>query len=481
MQPMKTILACLFSLVLLDAAVAQVPGTETTTAPVEANEPLSPAVRRAEELRRQRVTPVVRAYRKARPAVVNISSQRLVAGGLSPFGRDPFDDIFPIPGLTRRVPVQSLGSGVVIHPDGYVATNAHVVRRAHKVTVTLNDGEKFEAKVLSAAPEIDLAVLKIDLPEGRTLQHLPMGRSDDLMVGETVIAIGNPLGLANTLTTGVISALKRNLDFPQGRGRRIRIAGLVQTDAPINPGNSGGPLLNIHGQWIGINTAIRADAQNIGFAIPIDRLAAELTDLMDFERINRVVFGARVVHKVLPDGPAAYVLSVREGTPAAGVLVPGDRILAVDGNDLASVAGFACTMVQRQAGDAVGLRVRRNGDTQDVRIELAAKPKPDGAKLARRLWGVKLREITPDLAEALNLPAERGLLVVGIEAGSPADRVGLRLKDLLFQVGRLYVKDLDDLGLVLEDLQPGEALRIGIVRGNVRAWADLVARKPVEE
>ena len=419
-----------------------------------------------------RVTPVVLAYRKARPAVVNISARQLVTRRVSPFGLDPFDEVFPDL-FRRRVPVRSLGTGVVVHPDGYVVTNAHVVRRARKITVTLHDKSKLRARVISADSAKDLAVLKIEPPGGRPLPHLPMGRSDDLMVGETVIAIGNPLGYANSLTTGVISAVGRNLEFRGG----VKIAGLIQTDAPINPGNSGGPLLNIHGRWIGINTAIRADAQNIGFAIPVDILAGELPGLLDFERINRVIFGAEVAQRHLESGTEVRVVSVRPATPAAKALQGGDRILALDGTPVRQIPDFSCGMLAVKAGQKVRLKLRRAGREITVAITLAPKPKPNGKLLAEKLFGMTLRPLTPELAKSLRLPAERGLLVVGIDADSPAADLGVNLKDILFQIGRYYVKDLDALGIILEDVKPGARVRIGIIRGNVQAWATIRARR----
>jgi serine protease Do len=420
-----------------------------------------------------RVTPVVEAYRKVRPAVVNISSEKVVTTRWG-FGPDPFEDIFPSP-FRRRVPVQSLGSGFLIHRRGYVVTNAHVVRRARSVRVSLHDGRTLDARVLSAAPEHDLAVLKVE-PGAADLPHLRLGRSDDLMVGETVIAIGNPLGYANSLTTGVVSAVSRTLEFRGG----VRYEGLIQIDAPINPGNSGGPLLNIKGELIGINTAIRADAQNIGFAIPVDALADELTDLLDFERINRVRFGAAVEQRHGDAGCEVVVTAVRGGTPADGALAAGDRIAGVNGRAVEQIPDFTCEMLGVRPGEPVTLRVVRDGVQRVATVRLEAKPRPDGKALAEKLFGLTLKPVDAELARDVRLATDRGLLVVGVEAGGTGDRVGIRLKDVLFQVGRYYVDDLETLGEILESIRPGQVVRVGIVRGNVAVWTRLRAQEPQE-
>ena len=420
-----------------------------------------------------RVTPVVLAYRKANPSVVNISTEKIVTRRFGGFGRDIFEDIFPSP-FRRKVPVQSLGSGFLVHPAGYVVTNAHVVSRATKISVTLADNTTAAARVISADGDTDLAVLKIEPPNGASLPYLPLGRSDDLMVGETVIALGNPMGLAHTLTTGIVSAVDRELVFRQG----VRYPGLIQTDAPINPGSSGGPLLNIRGELIGINTAIRADAQNIGFAIPVDKLMEQVPDLVNFERINRAVFGATVAQCHGSDCEELCVTAVRPGTPAEGKLKVGDRVTALNGRQLKQIPDFTCGMLALGAPSKAELECFRDGKRVNVVVNILAKPKPDGKALARGLLGMTLKEVTPASARELRLPLEHGLMVVGIDVGSPAERIGLRLKDVIFQVGTAYVADLDSLGMILEEVQAGQGMRIGVARGNVATWVTLRARKP---
>ncbi|MDP7348694.1 MAG: trypsin-like peptidase domain-containing protein, partial [Phycisphaeraceae bacterium] len=208
-----------------------------------------------------RRTPVVRVFEQSRNAVVNISTTQIVQLR-DPLGFDLFEQFFHMP-RRRTFRRQSVGSGFVLHEAGYIVTNAHVVARTAERKVLFADERAFDAQVVALDHEHDLAVLKIDA-DG-PLATLPLGTSHDLMVGETVIAIGNPLGLSDTVTAGVISAVDRELEFGDGKSFK----GLIQTDASINPGNSGGPLLNILGDLIGVNTAMRGDAQNIGFAIPV--------------------------------------------------------------------------------------------------------------------------------------------------------------------------------------------------------------------
>ncbi len=423
-----------------------------------------------------RVTPVVLAYRRAKPAIVNISATR-VARVRGLFNNPFFDDVFP----SRPRRTTNLGSGVIIHPGGFVVTNAHVIQQARRIVVTTAEDVRYEARAIASDRACDLAILKLDPndplpgedgrrpPASNTLPHLPLGRSDDLMVGETVIAVGNPLGLSNTLTMGIISATDRTLRF----GDESVFEGLIQTDAPINPGNSGGPLLNIKGEFIGINTAIRADAQNIGFAIPVDRLGDELVDLLDVERMKRVVFGARIVRPRRDRGGGLLVQQVRLETPAAEGLQAGDRVVAIDGEPVEQLTDYVFAMLSAEAGRTLRFTVRREGVRRTVEVTLARRPKPDGRKLAQRLLGLTLREITPELAREWSLPARSGLVVVGVDRGGPGDRIGVELKDVVFQVGRIHVGDLDELGAVLEDVRPGEALRVGVARRNIVAWATL--------
>jgi serine protease Do len=416
-----------------------------------------------------RLTPVVRACRKAGPAVVNIATTRTIPARLGFFGRNLFEDIFPGRSYSRRVPVTSLGSGVVISPDGYIVTNAHVIRGAQEIHVTFDTPKQHAARVIVADDEADLAIIKIDPPaDGGGWPHLPPGRSHDLLVGETVIAIGNPMGYTNTVTTGVISATRRTLRFRDG----LTYENLIQTDAPINQGNSGGPLLNVKGELIGINTAIRPDAQNIGFAVPVQTLKAMLPRMLDIERLNRVVFGARLAGR---DG-RVVVASLREGSPAHGPLQVGDEVLAIRSRPVRQITQAVFALLDVNADEPIAFQLRRDGQVIDATVTIQPRPRPDARTLAAKRLGLRVRDVTAELAGRHGLGVRDGVLVIGVEDGSPADRLGIRLKDIIFRLGGYTVRDLESLGQVLEDAPADRPLRIGVLRGNIAVLADILLR-----
>ncbi|MBW2660798.1 MAG: trypsin-like peptidase domain-containing protein, partial [Deltaproteobacteria bacterium] len=243
----------------------------------------------------ERENPVVKAVRKVSPAVVNINSEYEVRRRVNPFSgfsRDPFFDSFFKdffdPGFEQRYKRTSLGSGVIIDGKrGLILTNAHVLAKSATITVILNDERKFDARIIGADPDSDLAVLRIS--SKNPLPAVEMGDSNDLMIGETIIAIGNPFGFSNTVTTGVISAINRSI-----RADDAVYHDFIQLDASINPGNSGGALLNINGELIGINTAIYAKAQGIGFAIPINKAKRIVSDLIQYGKVVQIWLGLTV-------------------------------------------------------------------------------------------------------------------------------------------------------------------------------------------
>lgn len=402
------------------------------------------------DTRALRRTPIVDAYEKARDSVVNISAVEKVE--VPRWGVNIFGEIQSVPSQQRDA--RSVGSGFVIHEKGYIATNAHVVSAGSQLTVTLADGTEYEARIIGRDTSRDLAVIKIDAP--RLLTPIRLGRSDDLMIGEQTIAVGNPVGLHNTVTVGVLSALHRELEVDG----RVVYRDVIQTDASINPGNSGGPLLNILGELIGVNTAIRTDAQNIGFAIPVDQLREILPEVLDYEKLNKVVVGLRVGGNDPPK-----IAGVREGSPAdrAGVK-PGDIIAAVDGHPLPRMLDYHVAMLERKAGDKVPVRILRDGNATEIKIAVEPAPRPDGKKLALEKLGLTLAEVKEDVAKRFQLRRPVGVIVIGVEPRSPSDHVGIRPGDLLVSMGSSWLTDMEMVGSLLSEAKKGDAFDIGFLR-----------------
>src|SRR5205809_804309 len=334
------------------------------------------AAARGAESDPERRSLVVQAVEKASPAVVNVSTEQVVERRASPFPfpQDPFfeeffrDFVDPRP---RRFKTTSLGSGVIVAADGTIMTNVHVIERASRVRVTLNDQREFDATLVGADADADIAVLRVKA--GGDLPHIPFGTSADLMIGETVIAIGNPFGLSHTVTTGVVSAVGRSL-----RDEERTYTDFIQTDASINPGNSGGPLLDIKGELIGINTAIYGKAQGIGFAIPVDRAQRVMKDLVSYGEVRHAWVGL-VVQNLTPD--LAQHFGVRRGVVVAQVepkspaeaagVQRGDRLLGLGGTPLRSVAELRRKMIELRSARSVLLSVGRGPYQYNVNVPLA--------------------------------------------------------------------------------------------------------------
>jgi serine protease Do len=346
-----------------------------------------------------------------------------------------------------------VGSGFVIHADGYIVTNAHVVARSTDRTVTFADGREFDAQVVASDREHDVAILKID---AGNLQPLTLGRSSDLMPGETVIAIGNPLGYAHTVTAGVVSAVNRDLVFSKEHVLR----GLIQTDASINPGNSGGPLLNVLGELIGVNSAVRGDAQNIGFAIPVDQVRRLLPELLDVERRYRIRSGMKLSTK---DNPRVIFIEPESPAQKAGIRV-GDVLREIDGEPLNESVDFHIALIGRQPGDRLGLRLQRQDEIIRTSLELAGLSKPDAPGLIRQRLGLKVRPLPASLAKDLGLPGGGGFVVVEVEPESPTGRIGMRSHDVLVALGRYYPTTLEELGQLLEQFDSDDRVSVTYLR-----------------
>ena len=315
----------------------------------------------------KRRTPLVIAVEKVSPAVVNIYTSETGISLRNPFrnfGNNLFDQFFNDFISKNRNNKKSLGSGVLINKEGYILTNEHVVARASKIHIALSDKREFEARVIGADIKSDLAIIKID--SDQFLPFVPMGRSDDLMIGEQVLAIGNPFGLRHTVTTGIISALNRNIRT----GKNEVYSDFIQVDASINPGNSGGPLLNVNGALIGINTAIYQKAEGIGFAIPIDNAKRIVDELIRFGKVRRGWLGVSVQemnqqllrHFQLDKNKGVLVIRVAEKSPAAVAgLKRSDVIVAIGNHEVASKADFRAQMSSYTVDDRVRFAILREG------------------------------------------------------------------------------------------------------------------------
>ncbi len=391
--------------------------------------------------RRLRRTTTVEAVEKVRHSVVNISSTQRVKPRPSFFSR------FRYPDKTTT------GSGFVIHQNGYIVTNDHVVARSTDHRVRFVDGSEYEAVVVARDRLHDLAVLHIDAD--RPLIPLELGRSDDIMLGEDAIAIGNPFGLENTITRGVISATNRTLEFDPG----VVYEDLIQTDASIHPGNSGGPLLNAVGELIGVNTAIRADSENLGFAIPVDQLRAILPEMLDITKLYQVQFGMRV------SGPRSEIVELVDGSPAdrAGLRL-GDIVLDVDRKPIRRPVDFSFAMLDYRAGDSVPIRIRRKGDTKRVEVRLTEIPKLDTAELAWRRLGLRLKPLTRAVAAKVGQRHDVGLVITDVAPRGPAARHDIRAGDLLVGLGRYRAWPLKKVGMLLQDAQYDDPADVVIYR-----------------
>ena len=391
----------------------------------------------AEDRAFSRETPVVRAVRLAGPAVVNINTKEIVHGR-SPFHYLPNDEMFNrffkdfFEPFQRDYTRSSLGSGVIIDGrQGLVLTNEHVVARATEIKVTLGDEREFIAELVGSDPDSDLAVLQIQTDQ--PLPSLPMGDSSDLMIGETVIAIGNPFGLTHTVTTGVISAVDRSLKA----GDRV-YRHFIQTDASINPGNSGGPLLNINGELIGINTAIYDRAEGIGFAIPIDKAKRIVKDLISYGEVQPVWLGLSLqslderlaAHFRTPNNRGALITAVDRDGPAHGSdLAKGDVVVSLDKSRVDSVDDYEDLLKGYANRDTVTLTVYRQGKPRRISLRAVTLTDPKALELGWKLFGLRVAEKPRD---------RRMYLEVGsVRRGSPSDQIGLKSGDIIHRVNEI--------------------------------------------
>ncbi len=399
-----------------------------------------------------RRTPVVAAVEKIGPAVVNISAERLVRRR-----PDFFEQFFDF-GLERRdrgYTTDSLGSGVIVDPTGTVVTNDHVISGASRIFVTLSDGRELQAEVLGADADSDLAVLKVESKS--PLKAVRLGTTSDILIGETAVAVGNPFGFTNTVTVGIVSAVHRTVKGEAGR----TYSDFIQTDAAINPGNSGGALANILGELLGINTAIVGGANNIGFAIPIERVRRVTDDLLRFGEVKPVWLGLRGTtlsaerSRASSKGLGLRIQSVYPDSPAAraGLLV-GDVVVAMNGKPVESREDFDTALASTGSGQTLSLDVRRRGAERTVTLTTARAPEDLGLTVLRREIGLTLSQ------------GRSGLVVSGVARDSLADRKGLARGDRVIAVNGRKTATVDDLGRAVEAGLSRSSLVLVVVRGG---------------
>ena len=410
-----------------------------------------------------RRTPIVKVYQDTHKSVVNIAGERLVS--TSVWSGFDWPDMFDLGGPRYQRQVAVLGSGLVVHEDGYVITNAHVIKSAERIKVVFSDGSEFAAEIVSADESKDLAVLRI--PAQKKLPFIHLGHSNDLMIGETVIAIGNPYGYSNTVTSGVVSAVGRDIQITED----FWLRGLIQTDAPINPGNSGGPLLNINGELIGVNTAVRAEAENIGFAIPVDTLADNLSHMLMPEKLRRVRLGLSMARMKSVSGYNGLVVdSVSKESPAAEKgIAAGDIILEIDGSRLTSVIDFYIKMLSKEIGEPINVTYIRPTASliqkRTVELTMQYRPLPDGQRLVNRFFQMQVSELTERVARKFGFQSAYPILVVtDVERGGVADQAGLEGGDLILQINNATVRDVKELSLEMEKVNEGDLVDVKIMR-----------------
>ncbi len=421
---------------------------------------------------------------KAKPGVVNIRTVKIVKGGGrvfrhffgKPFGdNDPFKDFFgPNPGQDpqREFKQRSLGSGFIIDRKGYIVTNNHVVENADQIKVKLANEKEFDAKIVGRDPKTDLALIKI--AASSDLVPLKIGDSDALKVGTWVVAIGSPFGLEQTVTAGIVSAKGRII----GSGP---YDDFIQTDASINPGNSGGPLINMKGEVVGINTAIIASGQGIGFAIPINLADGIIAQLKTSGEVTRGWLGVGIqdltpelaeYYKV-KDKKGVLVTHVFKGDPAdKGGIKAKDIIIKIDGKPVPTARELSGTIAGIAVGKKIAILLIRDGKEKTVYIKVA-KRKDDESLVSKEAessngLGLMASELTPEIAKQLGFDEnEMGVMITGVKPGSKGELAGVRQGDLIKEINRKPVSTLNDYQKKMQKIKKGETIHLLIKRSRI--------------
>lgn len=437
----------------------------------------------------------VELAKKVKPGVVNISTTKVIKGGgrvfrhFSPFfrERDPFRDFFGeefwerfFGDIPQRDYVQrSLGSGFIIDQEGYIITNNHVIEGASEIRVRLSNEKEFPAEMVGRDPKTDIALIKIKSSH-KDLPVVELGDSDKLEIGEWVMAIGNPFGLAHTVTVGIVSAKGRVI----GSGP---YDDFIQTDASINPGNSGGPLFNLRGEVVGINTAIVASGQGIGFAIPINMAKDIIPQLKKKGKVTRGGIGV-YVQKLTPDLAQSFGLEKSKGALVADV-VPGsaaeqagirrgDVIIKFNGKDIDEMNELPKIVASTPVGKEVEVVVLREGKPITLKVkvgELKEEGPPMALEKAQVDLGMTVQEITPEIARQLRLKDMAGVIVSQVEPGGLADEAGIQRGDVIREINGQPISKISDYEAALNKIKKGGIVRLLIKRGERSLYLTLRA------
>jgi serine protease Do len=422
--------------------------------------------------RYNRRTPLVQAVERVSPAVVNIyttETSRSVRNPFRNFNNNLFDKFFKDFLPPNKSQKRSLGSGVLINDEGFILTNEHVIAKAVKIHVVLGDKQEFDASVIGADLKSDLAIIKIDA--NKSLPHIEMGRSDDLMIGEQVIAIGNPFGLQQTVTTGIISALNRNIRA----GKNMVYSDFIQVDASINPGNSGGPLLNINGSLIGINTAIYQKAEGIGFAIPIDHAKRIVDELIRYGKVRRGWMGVSVQeldaqlsrHFKLDGNKGVLVVGVADKSSAGKAgLKRGDIIISIDDHEVRGKSDFRGRMASYTVGSSIRFAIMRDGKMMERKVRVTSIPKTYVKEFTRNWIGLNVQENSERFARANRLTTSKGMVVMEVVPNSAAGRIGIKPGDIIRQMNQKRVDGEEDYNRAVEDINNPDRILLLVQRGR---------------
>ena len=417
------------------------------------------------------------------PAVVNIRTVKTIKGGgpvFRQFQRDPWGKEGPFKEFferffgdetQREFKQPSLGSGFIIDADGYVVTNNHVIEDADQIKVKLKDESEFDARIVGRDPNTDIALLKVE--SGKKFATVKLGDSDELQVGQWVVAIGSPFGLEQTVTAGIVSAKGRVI----GSGP---YDDFIQTDASINPGNSGGPLLNMQGEVVGINTAIVATGQGIGFAIPINLAKDIIVALKEEGEVTRGWLGVAIQdlstemaeYYNIESKEGVFVADVFEGDPAdnAGIQ-PKDIILEVNGEKISTSRQLTGIIAKIPVNDSAKIKILRNGKEKTIKVKIAKRPEERLAARERapeqtEAFGIRVSDLTPEISQRFSIDETGGVVVTQVASGSKGDEADVRVGDIIKEINRRPVNNTSEYKSILGQIAPGESVNLFIRRKN---------------